>query len=162
MSHQITIQPSGHTLVAEEDETLLAAALREGFMLPYGCRNGACGTCKGKVLSGEVDYGEFQSSALSDADIDAGKALFCVARALSDVTLECREVGAAKDIQIKTEGKTFEFEIELKSTVTEFEIQGNKELASVEIVRELKDAQTSDGITKAKIKLLENATTNRC
>lgn len=102
MSHQITIQPSGHTLVAEEDETLLAAALREGFMLPYGCRNGACGTCKGKVLSGEVDYGEFQSSALSDADIDAGKALFCVARALSDVTLECREVGAAKDIQIKT------------------------------------------------------------
>jgi CDP-4-dehydro-6-deoxyglucose reductase len=102
MSHQITIQPSRHTLTAQDDETILAAALREGFMLPYGCRNGACGTCKGKVLSGEIDYGEYQSSALSDADIDAGKALFCVAHALGDITIECREVGAAKDIQIKT------------------------------------------------------------
>ncbi|ARU30515.1 CDP-6-deoxy-delta-3,4-glucoseen reductase [Sulfuriferula sp. AH1] len=102
MSHQITIQPSGHTLLAEDHETILAAALREGFMLPYGCRNGACGSCKGKVLSGDIDYGEFQSSALTDADIAAGKALFCVACATSDVTIECREVGAAKDIQIKT------------------------------------------------------------
>ena len=102
MSHQITIQPSGHAFTAQDDETILAAALREGFMLPYGCRNGACGTCKGKVLKGDVDYGEFQSSALTDADIGAGKALFCVAHALNDVTIECREVGAARDIQIKT------------------------------------------------------------
>ena len=102
MSHQITIQPSGHTFTAQDDETILAAALREGFMLPYGCRNGACGTCKGTVLKGDIDYGEFQSSALTDTDIEAGRALFCVAHALGDVTLECREVGAAKDIQIKT------------------------------------------------------------
>jgi CDP-4-dehydro-6-deoxyglucose reductase len=102
MSHQITIQPSGHTLIAEDGETILAAALREGFMLPYGCRNGACGSCKGKVTSGEIDFGEFQSSALTDADIAAGKALFCVACATSDISIECREVGAAKDIQIKT------------------------------------------------------------
>ncbi|MHB1676154.1 MAG: CDP-6-deoxy-delta-3,4-glucoseen reductase [Sulfuriferula sp.] len=102
MPHQITIQPSGHTFIAEDDETILAAALRLGFMLPYGCRNGACGTCKGSILSGEVDYGEYQASTLTDADITAGKALFCVACARNDITIECREVGAAKDIQIKT------------------------------------------------------------
>lgn len=102
MSHQITIQPSGHALQAETDETILQAALREGYALPYGCRNGACGACKGKVLEGSVDYGAYQPNALSQADIDAGYALFCCARAQSDVVIECREVGAAKDIQIKT------------------------------------------------------------
>lgn len=102
MPHQITIQPSGHILATEDDETILAAALREGYMLPYGCRNGACGACKGKVLAGEVDYGEYQSGALSAAEIEEGKALFCVARPLTDITIECREIGAAKDIQIKT------------------------------------------------------------
>ncbi len=102
MSHQITIQPSGHIFTAEDDETLLAAALRSGFMLPYGCRNGACGSCKGTILTGAVDYGEYQSGALTDADIAANRALFCVSRATSDVAIECREIGAAKDIQIKT------------------------------------------------------------
>ena len=102
MSHQITIQPSGHTFIAEDGETILAAALRLGFMLPYGCRNGACGSCKGHILSGDIDYGEFQSGTLPDTDIAAGKALFCVATATSDISIECREVGAAKDIQIKT------------------------------------------------------------
>ncbi len=102
MPHQITIQPSGHSLQAQADETILQAALREGYALPYGCRNGACGACKGKVLEGSVDYGAYQANALPQADIDAGYALFCCARPQSDVVIECREVGAAKDIQIKT------------------------------------------------------------
>ncbi|MHB8759679.1 MAG: CDP-6-deoxy-delta-3,4-glucoseen reductase, partial [Thiobacillus sp.] len=35
MSHQVTIQPSGHRFNVEDDETILEAALREGFSLPY-------------------------------------------------------------------------------------------------------------------------------
>ena len=38
----------------------LESALRERFVIAYGCRNGACGTCKGRVLEGEVDYGIYQ------------------------------------------------------------------------------------------------------
>ena len=102
MNHQITIKPSNHVYTAQEGETLLESALREGFALPYGCRNGACGTCKGKILEGSVDYGEYQKSALSDVEIQAGMALFCCAMPQSDLVIECREIGAAKDIQIKT------------------------------------------------------------
>lgn len=102
MPFQITIQPSGHTFTPEADETILEAALRQGFTLPYGCRNGACGSCKGKVIAGQVDYGDHQPNTLTDEEKAQGLALFCCATPLSDLTIECREVGAAKDIQIKT------------------------------------------------------------
>ena len=102
MSHQITIKPSNHVFTVNEDETILEAALREGFVIAYGCRNGACGTCKGKVLEGTVDYGTYQEHALPDADKKLGLALFCQARPLSDLAIECREIGAAKDMPIKT------------------------------------------------------------
>jgi CDP-4-dehydro-6-deoxyglucose reductase len=101
MSHRVTLQPSGHVFHVQSDETILEAALREGFALAYGCRNGACGTCKGKVMEGRVDYGSHQDSTLTEADKARGMALFCVARPLTNLVIEAREIGAAKDIPIK-------------------------------------------------------------
>ena len=101
MSYAVTIQPSGHSFHVEEDETVLVAALREGFALAYGCRNGACGSCKGKLLEGKVDYGKHADSALSAEEQAQGFALFCVARPLSDIVIECREVNAIKGQQVK-------------------------------------------------------------
>jgi len=102
MSHQVTIQPSGHQFTVNDDETILEAALREGYALPYGCRNGACGACKGKVLAGQVDYGTHSATALKDEDKVQGRALFCRATPLTDLTIEAKEIGAAKDIVVKT------------------------------------------------------------
>ena len=100
--HRVTIQPSGHQFQVEEGEAVLAAALRQGFVLPYGCKNGACGSCKGKILAGTVDYGVYQAKALTDEEKALGKALFCQARPLTDLVIEARTIGAAKDIQVKT------------------------------------------------------------
>ena len=101
MAFTVTLRPSGHTFTANADTTLLQAALDAGLTLPYGCRNGACGSCKGTVLEGEVDHGKIQDHALPAAERTAGKALFCCASPRSDLTLECREVGAAKDIAVR-------------------------------------------------------------
>ncbi len=101
MSRQITIRPSGHVFQAEEGETILEAALREGYMLPYGCRNGACGSCKGKVIEGSVDHGKSLDSVLPAAERRLGAALFCQARPLSELVIECREIGAVRDIPVK-------------------------------------------------------------
>jgi len=100
--HSVTIQPSGHQFQVEEGEAVLAAALRQGFVLPYGCKNGACGSCKGKIVAGTVDYGVYQAKALTDEEKALGKALFCQARPLTDLVIEARTIGAAKDIQVKT------------------------------------------------------------
>ena len=102
MPYQITIQPSGHVLSAQSGETVLQAALREGFPLPYGCRNGACGTCKGKIIQGTVDFGSHNEDTLTELEKRAGMALFCCASPLSDLVIECREIGAIKDIKVKT------------------------------------------------------------
>lgn len=99
---KVTLQPSGHSFDVAEGESVLEAALRHGFILPYGCKNGACASCKGRILSGAVDYGSYQAKALSDAEKAEGKALFCQAKPLGDLVIEARTVGAAKDIPVKT------------------------------------------------------------
>ncbi|MFA7268767.1 MAG: CDP-6-deoxy-delta-3,4-glucoseen reductase [Sterolibacterium sp.] len=102
MPFQITIQPSGHSCTAEDGASILSTALDAGFNLPYGCRNGACGTCKGKILEGKIDHGAASENALSEEEKAAGMALFCCARPLSDVSIECHELGAAQDIPVRT------------------------------------------------------------
>ena len=102
MPHQVTIQSSGHTFTVNDGETVLAAALREGIVIAYGCRHGSCGTCKGRLLEGTVDYGTYQEQAMTEAERGAGMALFCQAKPHTDLLIQCREVGAAaKGIQIK-------------------------------------------------------------
>src|SRR3979409_636495 len=100
--HRVTLQPSGLQFDVEEGEAVLTAALRQGYVLPYGCKNGACGSCKGRVLEAELDSGTYQKKALPDEEKAQGKALFCQAKPLTDLVIEARTVGAAKDIQVKT------------------------------------------------------------
>ena len=101
MSYQITVQPSGSQFVAEPDETILEAALRQGLTMPYGCKDGACGACKGKVLDGSVEHGKSQAHTLSEADKAAGLTLYCCATAKSDLVVECKQMSSASNFPIK-------------------------------------------------------------
>lgn len=101
MTFEVTIKPGGHAFACADDETVLEAAMRADLLIPYGCRNGACGTCKGRLLSGEVDYGPHQPSTLTDDEKRAGWTLFCCAKPRSDLAIEVREVRRGGDIQIK-------------------------------------------------------------
>jgi CDP-4-dehydro-6-deoxyglucose reductase len=80
---------------------VLAAAMRADLMIPYGCRNGACGTCKGRILGGEIDYGAYQPGTLTDSEKAKGFALFCVAKPKTPLLIEVREVRRAGDIAIR-------------------------------------------------------------
>jgi len=101
MAHQVTLRPSGHSFPVADGLTILEAALDAGINLPYGCKNGACGACKGKVLAGQVDHGAAQETALPEAERSDGQALFCCAQPRSDLVLEAREASAASDIPVK-------------------------------------------------------------
>lgn len=101
MTFQVTVQPSGRQFTCDDDETVLAAAIRQGVGLPYGCKNGACGTCKGKLLTGAVTHGSHQEKALSATEEQQGASLFCCAKPHSDLVIEAREVLGIGDFPIK-------------------------------------------------------------
>lgn len=101
MSFQVTVQPTNHQFTVEPGQTVLDGALAAGIVLPYSCRNGACSTCKGKVVSGQYDAGPNPAQILPAEDIEAGYTLFCQAKPSSDLVIEAHEIRMASDIQIR-------------------------------------------------------------
>ncbi len=71
MNFQVTVQPSGRVFEVERDETMLSAAIRQGVGLPYGCRDGACGSCKSRLLEGRVIHGAHQPKTLTSGRLRA-------------------------------------------------------------------------------------------
>lgn len=88
MSYQITIEPLGETIEAEDGQTILDAALRSGIYLPHACCHGLCATCKVDVVDGDVDHGDASPFALMDFERDEGKTLACCATLESDIVIE--------------------------------------------------------------------------
>ncbi len=92
MPFTLTLHASGTVLEVNEHETLLEAAHRQGVALPYSCKNGACGSCKGRILQGQVAQGPHAASALSRDEKEQGLALFCCAKAQSDLIVDIAEL----------------------------------------------------------------------
>ena len=101
MSFNVTVMPSGKQFSVEPDETILEAGLRQAVVLPYGCKNGACGSCKAKIVEGLIEQGPHQVNALKPEDAAGGFALLCCAKPASDLVVEARVIAAAGDVPIR-------------------------------------------------------------
>lgn len=95
MTFTVRLAKSGHSFTVEDGERILDAALRQNIGLPYGCRNGVCGSCEAGLVSGEVRY------VKEGLDIAPGRCLPCQAVPLSDLVLDVREVEKAAEIEVK-------------------------------------------------------------
>lgn len=91
-SHSVSVLPSHRTFTTHANETILAAAIRQNITLPYGCKDGACGSCKCKMLQGTVSVQSHSSHALSDAEKAQNYILTCRATPQSDIAIESRQV----------------------------------------------------------------------
>ena len=98
---QVTNTSSGAIFTVNEGESVLNAALRQGVMLPYSCKNGTCGSCKGQLESGEVHYPFHPPLALSRKEIGEGCTLLCQAEPIEDLVICAREIEAVRDIQVR-------------------------------------------------------------
>ena len=80
--------PQGDVFDCAAHSSILSAAHAANILISYSCRSGQCGSCRGRILAGQVDYPDGFPDALSARESEAGFALFCSARALSDLTIE--------------------------------------------------------------------------
>jgi CDP-4-dehydro-6-deoxyglucose reductase len=101
MSFCVRIQSSNRKFTVEAGESILDAALRQGVALPYGCRDGACGSCRGRVLSGGIHYRGEPPAARDAGDTNRGEALFCQAQPDSDLVIAATEIEAASQLTVK-------------------------------------------------------------
>lgn len=87
MMRTITIaNRDGATYEVDHRKPLLYSLRDQGVDLPYGCKYGGCITCAAKLVSGEVN--QKAQLALNNRQINDGYVILCVARPLTDCTLE--------------------------------------------------------------------------
>ena len=95
MTFTVQIKPADRSFTVEPDEAILPAAIRQGIGLPYGCRDGACGSCKSRLVEGRVVHRTHQLKALPLAEEQAGFILTCCAVPQTDCVVEARSVPGA-------------------------------------------------------------------
>jgi CDP-4-dehydro-6-deoxyglucose reductase len=97
----VHVSPAGSEFEAGPGRPLLDAALDARLNLPHSCKGGACGACRARLISGEVDYPGGAPWGLSAAEAADGMILLCQARARSDLTIEIFEIRSADAATIK-------------------------------------------------------------
>jgi propane monooxygenase reductase component len=115
MAYTITVLPYERSFDCGEEETVLQAALRQGVLLPYGCKHGGCGRCKAMVLEGDVDPGEPSTYALMDFERQQGFTLLCSSIPESDLVIE---VDAGPVDEVFQGAPILDFETEVKDVTT--------------------------------------------
>jgi len=101
MHHTVHIKPSGYNFNVKAGETVLDAALRQGYQFPHDCMSGTCGACHGYLLEGQVEYDESFLPALSEEEREAGHALFCSAKPVSDLVIYVDNVIGPESLPVK-------------------------------------------------------------
>jgi CDP-4-dehydro-6-deoxyglucose reductase len=102
MTFTIRLADENSSFTCRSDQTVLDAALEQGVALTYGCKNGLCGSCKGELVAGSVNYPDGQPAGISDMEISNGEALFCKATPASDLTIRAQIMQIEDEIVIKT------------------------------------------------------------
>lgn len=100
MSYSVKVEPGGHVFEVEEGETVLTAALRHKHAFPYGCRSGYCGACKGRLISGNIEY-DADTPGLSEEDKAHNLALLCQAIPKSNLLIEVQLLSSSAEIQVR-------------------------------------------------------------
>ncbi len=96
----VTNQTSGRKFEVQENETILDSILREGYAVPYSCRNGTCAACKSKLIDGSVTHDNYDTAALSDQELADGSVLLCRAQPTQDCVIEADEIAILTSLNI--------------------------------------------------------------
>ncbi|CNK46597.1 CDP-6-deoxy-delta-3%2C4-glucoseen reductase [Yersinia enterocolitica] len=100
MPFNIKLQPSGIIFDAEESMTILDSALENNINIEYSCKDGTCGSCKARLISGEVE--QDNNTSLTNEDISNGFILTCCSKPKSDMEINVKYYPELSHITKKT------------------------------------------------------------
>ena len=98
---RIRLAKSDITFSAAPDQSLLEAALGASLNLPHSCKGGNCGSCRARLLQGEIHYPNGPPLGLSAAEAAEGFVLLCQSYARSDLTIETPQISTPEQIRTK-------------------------------------------------------------
>jgi len=98
MGHTVTLRSNGRTFDVERHESILDAAVKAGIAIDYSCGSGNCGSCKARLIEGELLPLRHQDYVFSVAERAGDYALMCCNSAASDLVIEADVAGSAEDI----------------------------------------------------------------
>lgn len=98
---RIRLSKSNRSFSVAPDQSLLDAALGASLNLPHSCKSGNCGSCRARLLEGEIHYPNGPPLGLSEREVADGLVLLCQARARTDLTIATYEVTAPDQALIK-------------------------------------------------------------
>lgn len=88
LSYVVRVLSNGQQFECAYDKPVLSAALAANVLMSYGCRQGMCGSCRGRVVEGSIIYPAGFPDAITEEDANAGYALFCSAYPTSDLVID--------------------------------------------------------------------------
>ena len=101
MAYTVKLNRQNITFLVNEDESILEAALKQGLNLPYGCRNGECGSCIAEITEGSFFYNGSNPEYLQQEGFNKSKALLCQARASSNIAIDSKILESDAEITLK-------------------------------------------------------------
>ena len=115
---KITVEPFLREYECEEGETILKAALRQGLFIRYGCKHGGCGTCKSRLLDGDIDEPP-STFCLSHAEREDDWFLPCVSIPTDDCTIDISSMGISEaEFLAGDQSGEYETRIEINEPLT--------------------------------------------
>ncbi len=101
MEHKVTLHNNKQTFIAQDNETILEAAIRAGVSLNYGCSSGTCGLCKVRIVHGNVEEVKAREFVIPESEKLQGIILSCVCAAREDVVIDAVVANDVADIPIQ-------------------------------------------------------------
>ncbi len=115
---KITVEPFYHEFECEDGETVLGAALRQGLFIRYGCKHGGCGTCKSRLLDGDIDEPP-STFCLSPAERDEDWFLPCVSAPVEDCVIDISNMGLSEEEFLAgDQSREYETRVEINERLT--------------------------------------------